>query len=94
MFLAQKDPRKEGKPYNVVSMWLPCGVGGCASLLEIRIVVAFDKDLRERALEILPKAQVHAIRCNKGHTLNGQLMPFGMAFDVVFDEDWVTSEYP
>jgi hypothetical protein len=89
MYLAQRDPRRKNTPYNVVSILLPCGEKGCASLLRIRIVVASDKEPHERALETLPAAQAHAIHCDsKEHILNGPILPFGTACDAMFDEDW------
>ena len=89
MFPALRDPRKKDTPYNVASILLPCGVGGCATLLRIRIAVASDEDLREKALEVLPIAQAHAIQCDsKQHTMNGSVMRRATGFDAMFDEDW------
>jgi hypothetical protein len=97
LVLAPRDLRKKDTPYNVVSILLPCGERGCASLLRIRIVVAADKDPRERVLETLPAAQAHAIHCDgKEHILSGSVLPFGTAFDAMLDEDWKISglDYP
>ena len=85
---AQTDPRRVGMSYNVVYIRLPCGLRGCASLLRIRTLMAFDKDPHEEIPAMLVSSQAHAITCGNGHILDGFIVLYGLAFDAHFDEDW------
>jgi hypothetical protein len=92
-----RDPRREGMFYNVMSILLPCGVEGCGTLLTIRTILASDTDAHEKALEQLVASSAHEIHCDgRQHMLNGPILPFGTAFDVMYDDDWEISgvQYP
>jgi hypothetical protein len=89
---AQTDPRRAGTPYNVVYIRIQCGVRGCASLLRIRTVMAFDKDPHEETPAMLASSRAHAIACDGGHILSDPIAPYGLAFDAHFDEDWEIGE--
>ena len=92
LMLAHTDPRTEGTSYNVVYIRLQCGVQGCASILRIRTLMAFDKRPHEEAMVILASSQAHAIACSNGHVLSGPIVPYGLAFDARFDKDWEIGE--
>jgi hypothetical protein len=81
-------PHKSGASDNVVCILLTCGVGGCASLLRIRTVMAFDKDPRAEASEMLGASHAHEIPCDRGHILSGSIGYSAMSFDAYFDEEW------
>jgi hypothetical protein len=92
LMLPHTDPRKAGTAYNVVYIRLQCGVRGCASLLRIRTLMPFDKCPHEEATAALVLSQAHAIACGNGHILSGPIVPYGLALDAHFDEDWEIGE--
>jgi hypothetical protein len=85
---AQTGRRRAGTVYNVVYIRLQCGVQGCASILRIRTLMAFDKCPLEEAPAMFVSSQAHAIACDRGHVLNGLIVHYGLALDAHFDEDW------
>jgi hypothetical protein len=89
---AQTDPRRAGASYNVVYIRLRCGVQNCTSILRIRTLMAFDKCPHEEAPAILASSHAHAIACGNVHVLSGHIVPYGLAFDAHFDEDWEIGE--
>jgi hypothetical protein len=90
--LPHTDPRRAGTSYNVVYIRLQCREQGCASILRIRTLMAFDKYPHEEAPVMLVSGQAHAITCGNGHILSGPIDLFGLAFDARFDEDWEIGE--
>jgi hypothetical protein len=92
LILPYTDPRTAGTSYNVVYIRLQCRGQGCASILRIRTLMAFDKCPQEEAPAILASSQAHAIACSNGHILNGRIVPYGLAFDANFDGDWEMGE--
>jgi hypothetical protein len=92
LMLPHTDPRRASMSYNVVYIRLQCRVQGCASILRIRTLMAFDKCPQEEASAILASSQAHAIACGNGHILSGRIVPYGLAFDARFDEDWEIGE--
>ena len=90
--LSYTDPRRVGTSYNVAYMRLQCGVQGCASIVRIRTLMAFDKCLLEEAAAMLVSSQPHAIACGNGHVFSGPIVLYGLAFDAHFDEDWEIGE--
>jgi hypothetical protein len=92
LVLPHTDPRRAGSSYNVVYIRLQCGVQGCSSILRIRTLMAFDKRPHDEALAMLATSRAQAIACNNGHILSGLIVPYGLAFDVRFDEDWEIGE--
>jgi hypothetical protein len=92
LILPHTDPRRSGTSYNVVYIRLQCGVRGCASILRIRTLMAFDKRPDAEAPAILASSQAHGIACGNGHTLNGSIVTYGLALDARFDEDWEIGE--
>jgi hypothetical protein len=92
LMLPYTDPPRAGTSYNVVYIRLQCREQGCASILRIRTLMAFDKCLHEEAPAMLASSQAHAIACSNGHILCGQIVLYGLAFDAHFDEDWEIAE--
>jgi len=92
LVLPHTDPRRPGSSYNVVYIRLQCGVQGCSSILRIRTLMAFDRCPHEEALAMLVGSRAQAIACNNGHILSGPIVPYGLAFDARFDEDWEIGE--
>jgi hypothetical protein len=92
LILPYTDPRTAGTSYNVVYIRLQCRGQGCASILRIRTLMAFDKCPQEEASAILASSQAHAIACGNGHILSGRIVPYGLAFDADFDKDWEIGE--
>jgi hypothetical protein len=56
LILPYTDPRTAGTSYNVVYIRLQCRGQGCASILRIRTLMAFDKCPQEEAPAILALA--------------------------------------
>jgi hypothetical protein len=54
--------------------------------------MASGKDPNEEVEAMLVSSQAHAIGCGNGHILNGTIVPYGLAFDARFDEDWEIGE--
>jgi hypothetical protein len=77
---------------HILGARLQCGVEGCSSILRIRTLMAFDKCPHEEALAMLVTSRAQAIACNNGHILSGPIVPYGLAFDAGFDEDWEIGE--
>jgi hypothetical protein len=92
LVLPHTDPRGASTSYNVVYIRLQCGVQGCASILRIRTLMAFDKCPHEGATAMFASSQAHSIACGNGHILSGPVVPYGLAFDAHFDEDWEIGE--
>lgn len=92
LMLPHTDPRRASTSYNVVYIRIQCGVKGCASILRIRTLMAFDKCPHEEAAAMLPSSQAHEIACGNGHSLSGPIVLYGLAFDAKFDEDWEIGE--
>jgi hypothetical protein len=90
--LPDTDPRRASTSYNVVYIRIQCRVQGCASILRIRTLMAFDKCPDEEAPAILASSQAQAIACGNGHTLSGPIALYGFAFDAQFDGDWEMGE--
>jgi hypothetical protein len=92
LMLPYTDPRRESTSYNVVYIRIQCGVQGCASIVRIRTLMAFNKSPHEEAAAMLLSSQAHAIACGNGHSLSGPIVLYGLAFDAKFDEDWEIGE--
>jgi len=92
LMLPYTDPRRASTSYNVAYIRLQCEVQGCASIIRIRTLMAFNKCLDEEATAMLAASQAHAIACGNGHSLNGPIVHKSLAFDVHFDEDWETGD--
>jgi hypothetical protein len=92
LMLPHTDPRRPNTSYNVVYIRLQCGVKGCASVLRIRTLMAFDKCPHEEVTAMFISSQAHAIACGNGHILNGPIVLYSLAFDAKFDEDWEIRE--
>src|ERR1035441_6440 len=92
LMLPHTDPRRASTSYNVVYLRLQCGVQGCASILRIRTLMAFDKCPHEEAPGMLASSHAHAIACGNGDFLSGRIVPYGLAFDAHFDGDWEMGE--
>jgi len=88
LMLPYTDPRRASTSYNVAYIRLQCEVQGCASIIRIRTLMAFNKCLDEEATAMLAASQAHAIACGNGHSLNGPIVHKSLAFDVHLDEDW------
>lgn len=80
------DPHRPSTSLNVACILLPCGVAGCAALLRIRTVMAFDKDPRAEALAMLVSSIAHDIPCDRGHIQSGPITHSSP--DAYFDKDW------
>jgi hypothetical protein len=89
----QADPRTGNKPYNVVLIEVPCGVGNCGSLLRIRTLMAFDADPILEAPEVVALSTAHEIPCDKGHIQNGPAIRTGTAYNAEFDPLWTMGEW-
>jgi hypothetical protein len=72
---------------SVVSIEVPCGVAGCASLLRVHTLMESDTDLRAASREVIARGTAHAIRCDIGHTLNGGQFR-ATSISSHFDDDW------
>ena len=92
LVLPHTDPRRAGTSYNVVYIRLQCREQGCASILRIRTLMASGKDPNEEVEAMLVSSQARAIGCSNGHILSGSIIPYGLAFDARFDEDWEIGE--
>ena len=92
LVLPHTDPRRADSSYNVVYIRLQCREQGCASILRIRTLMAPGKDPNEEVEAILASSQAHAVGCGNGHILNGTVVPYGLAFNARFDEDWEIGE--
>ena len=92
LMLPHTDPRRAGTSYSVVYIRLQCRVQGCASILRIRTLMAFDKSPDEEVPAMLASSLAHEIACGNGHILNGPIVHYGLACDARFDEDWEIGE--
>ena len=92
LMLPYTDPRRASTSYNVAYIRLQWEVQGCASIIRIRTLMAFNKCLDEEATAMLAASQAHAIACGNGHSLNGPIVHKSLAFDVHLDEDWETGD--
>lgn len=81
------DPNQAHKSHSGVRIEVPCGVGGCTSLIRIRTVMETFGDIREEGAEMLARSQAHDIPCGGGQVLTGKSIGAG-TFDTSF-EDWV-----
>ena len=84
LILPHTDPRRAGTSYNVVYIRLQCREQGCASILRIRTLVAFDKCPHEEATAMFVSSEAHSIPCGNGHILSGPIDLFGLVFDAHF----------
>ena len=92
LMLPHTDPRRAGTSYSVVYIRVQCAVQGCASILRIRTLMAFDKCPDEEVPAMLASSLAHAIACGNGHILNGPIVHCSLACDARFDEDWEIGE--
>jgi hypothetical protein len=88
LILPSTDPRQASTSYNVVYIRLQCRVQGCASILRIRTLMAFDKCPHEEVTAIFASSYAQAIACGNGHILRGPILVSELVFDARFDEDW------
>ena len=61
-------------------------------MLRIRTLMAFDKSPDEEVPAMLASSLAHEIACGNGHSVNGPIVVYGLAFDAKFDEDWEIGE--
>jgi hypothetical protein len=72
---------------NIVCVEVSCGKTGCATPLQIHILIAHGQDMYEEALAALQQATLYDALCRSGHAMNGPLQA-GSIVSVQLDDDW------
>jgi hypothetical protein len=81
------DPRLGRKGRRVVCIAVPCGIGGCASLIKIDAIMLSNTDLFAESAALISQAVAHGIACESGHRSSGPKIGAG-SLGCGFDEDW------
>jgi hypothetical protein len=92
LILPCTDPRQASTSYNVVYIRLQCRVQGCASILQIRTLMAFDKCPHEEVTAILVSSYCSCDCLWQWPHPKRPIVASGLAFDARFDEDWEIGE--
>jgi len=82
-----KDQDLVRKCNNVVCVEVSCGKAGCATPLQIHILIARGQDMYEEARLALQQAIPHDVLCQSGDAMSGPLQA-GSILSVRLDDDW------